>query len=252
MNKPLALALGQMVQVAYAQYDGTTASLPESPRLVIEETLTVHEGGKQVPFGFIATSDNMAFVVLRGTSSLLEWMDDAFIMPTLFPGYGDVASGMNDLYRQLAPQIIKTLTRVKAGHIYLTGHSLGAALVHLAAADILHNLGVKAESYTFCGPRVGDPAFARSFADAGLVTWRFFNTEDIVPTVPLATVPFSVPAGGFLDRLVSFFGLPASDESEHGEFEHVGTPLALTFHAGSLAGNHDLANLLAAHEKYPS
>ena len=51
----------------------------------------------------------------------------------------------------------------------MTGHSLGAALAHLAAADIFAQCQISAISYTFAGPRAGDPAFAAAFIHAGLL-----------------------------------------------------------------------------------
>jgi triacylglycerol lipase len=69
--------------------------------------------------------------------------------------------------------------------LYITGHSLGAALATLAAVDIAaHYRPRTMEVYTFGGPRVGDPYFA--FAHNGLVPvhQRIFNDNDLVVHLP--------------------------------------------------------------------
>jgi hypothetical protein len=250
MNKTLALFCAALLEVAYAQYHGKTAPLPVvlgGGGLVIEETLTAHENGIQVPFGFIASEiapsgDQWVYIAIRGTCSLVEWLGDGFIVPAKFPGYGNVAGGFNGIYRELAPQIVKTLKRVAGAgtKLVITGHSLGAALAHLAAADVLSNLKLGSESYTFCGPRCGDPDFANAMRKAGLTTYRFFNTEDVVPTVPLATCSPTATIPGLVDWFLSRF------DHGSGEFEHIGEPIPFTFQTGSLEGNHSLNNMIEA------
>ncbi|HKQ08270.1 MAG TPA: lipase family protein [Blastocatellia bacterium] len=68
-----------------------------------------------------------------------------------------------------------------AGHnrtLWITGHSLGAALATLAADRYGNVQGV----YTFGSPRVGDGAFKD---DYHINTYRFVNNNDIVTNVPL-------------------------------------------------------------------
>jgi triacylglycerol lipase len=242
----LALELASMIEVAYAQYAGSTAPLPVALQpLVIEETLTVHENGKQVPFGFIAsrtvasTGQMFVFVVIRGTESILEWLDDGFVVPCAIASFGNTTDGYEALYRQLSPQIVKTLKRLGIADIIVTGHSLGAALAQLAQVDIWNNLQVRAVSYTFCGPRCGDLAFAKAFAAAGFVSFRIFNTEDLVPTLPPATTDLSGKMLSPTDMLFSLF------LHTKGIFEHVGKPVPLTFNLGTIAANHDIANVIA-------
>jgi triacylglycerol lipase len=69
--------------------------------------------------------------------------------------------------------------------IYVTGHSLGAALALLCALDLDNRGFVIGGVYTFGGPRVGDVAWLDLY-DASLKekTFRFVNELDIVPRVP--------------------------------------------------------------------
>jgi hypothetical protein len=209
-----------------------------------------------VPFGFVATIGHEAFVVIRGTLTPLEWLADFTIIPTPFsmqPGWGHTTQGYKSIYDQIRGVInnqIKTLiTSGQITQVYVTGHSLGAALAHLIAADLSLTAGISPVTYTFSGPRAGDHEFALAYAKAGLETWRIFNTEDIVPTLPLAAVelvPQKIgltnhsPIENVLQMLVRF--MPS------GIFQHVGNPLALTFHKGTIADNH---NLTATYQALP-
>lgn len=70
--------------------------------------------------------------------------------------------------------------------LYITGHSLGAALATLMAARLAQDkvYGVHAV-HTFGSPRVGDAEFARAYEAAlGHCTFRVVNGEDLVTRVP--------------------------------------------------------------------
>jgi len=180
---------------------------------------------KPVPFGFVATKGTDIFVVIRGTRTPLEWLDDFTAQPVAFAPngqpWGSTTHGFNALFGDLGPQISGALAQLKtAGNslasVFVTGHSLGAALAHLAAAAIASQFNVRPVSYTFCGPRGGDPQFGDAFNAAKLQTWRIFNTEDIVPTVPPAAVEMSTPnmgmhgMTGLTQSLINFVQLSAT------------------------------------------
>ena len=63
--------------------------------------------------------------------------------------------------------------------IWITGHSLGAALATLAADRYRNVKGL----YTYGSPRVGDKDFKKNFR---MNTYRFVNNNDIVTKVPPA------------------------------------------------------------------
>ena len=124
--------------------------------------------------------------------------------------------------------------------VYVTGHSLGAALAHLAAAGIAAEFGIKPISYTFSGPRAGDSAFAASVKAAGLETWRMFNTDDIVPTVPPAAVQFAFPNMGMTSLSPLTNALSSFVKLSTIGYEHIGYPIAATFHYDVVADNHSM------------
>lgn len=76
--------------------------------------------------------------------------------------------------------------------LYVTGHSLGAALAQLCALDVKLDLGLAdVRLMTYGSPRVGDAAFAALLA-AQLRdhSWRFTHNRDIVPSLPLTSMGF--------------------------------------------------------------
>lgn len=96
-----------------------------------------------------------------------------------WPGGGRVHSGfktaLEEVWNVLQPEIARLQTQdVK---IWLTGHSLGAALATLAADRLPDVQGL----YTFGSPRLGDRDFQAHFR---VPAYRVVNGDDIVPTVP--------------------------------------------------------------------
>jgi len=76
------------------------------------------------------------------------------------------------------------LCRESENPLFITGHSLGAALAALAAVRAA-NAGVPPRAvYTFGMPRVGGPQFGASYADLSKVTYRLVHGIDLVARVP--------------------------------------------------------------------
>jgi len=210
-----------------------------------------------VPFGFVAQKavTGEVYVVIRGTITPLEWFDDFTAQPVPFQpngkSWGKTTQGFNTIYGDLGPQIANAIGGLQVAPpaplppIFVTGHSLGAALAHLAAAGIAAQFGAQPTSYTLSGPRTGDSAFAAAFVNAGLTTWRMFNTEDIVPTVPPAAVEITTPNMGMQGiSLVSQSLIKFVQLSPLG-YQHIGYPIAATFHSDSVEGNHNQDSLVA-------
>ena len=250
-DRDRAIELGKLIDAAYSQFEHH--SNPQfdwnPPGYVIVTTLLAHENGRQLPFGFVATKGSDAYVVIRGTQQPLEWLDDATIPQISFrAGWGRTTLGFNNIYKQLSAGILATMGSLQSRgftEIYVTGHSLGAALAHLAAADIFIGLGIKPVSYTFSGPRTGDCAFANA-CDSHLQTWRIFNTEDIVPTLPLPTPDLKAAATGLNDSIIELSVKLLIKSGALGEFQHLQTPIAVTFHKDTIADNHNLTNLYSS------
>lgn len=256
-DKNRAVELGKLVDAAYTQYGqrATVGNAWEPAGYQIHAVFQAKECGVLVPFGFVASKGTDAYVVLRGTLTPFEWLDDATIVPVpFFLNWGNTTHGFKVAYRQLSPTIIQAIDTLKSAtafqDLYVTGHSLGAALAHLGAADIFAQRQISAISYTFAGPRTGDQAFAAAFVNAGLRTWRIFNTEDIVPTLPLSTpelAPASLGLGETAgEMLLKLFLQHAAVNRGGWLYEHLQVPIAVTYQKGSIADNHSCTNLYTA------
>jgi len=155
-------------------------------------------GYKQVQFiqhdgtyGFVAAHKRFAIVAFRGSEiwrreerfdlqrvladlktnidiRLSDWAEGERV-------HSGFKAALEDVWTVLQPEI-ENLHR-QGLTIWLTGHSLGAALATLAADRLPDVQGL----YTFGSPRVGDKGFQSHFR---VKAYRLVNGKDIVPTVP--------------------------------------------------------------------
>lgn len=152
-------------------------------------------------YGFVAqsvTDPTDCVIAIRGTDKIIDWLIDAEFLPTAVtpaPAAGDVEDGFMSVYRSLSGLVpdgptpcdlhafIKSLAY--AGHLVITGHSLGAAFANLLALDAAVNDGATSFAlYTLAAPRRGVAAFAATCAANVPNNFRVFNEPDIVPEVP--------------------------------------------------------------------
>jgi triacylglycerol lipase len=168
-------------------------------------------------YGFIAHNTqgpNVPILAIRGTGSDLEWWDDISSLgmaPFNVANCGNVGLGWEKIYQTLevverssdaAGQAFRSLKAIGGfsaqvaehlkhhagaaaapGAIDVTGHSLGAPLAILYAAEIslTHNL----PAYTFASPMIGDQTFVDAFNGLKLNSQRVINEQDIVQILPL-------------------------------------------------------------------
>lgn len=137
---------------------------------------------------FLAGNQEMIVVSFRGTepNKLQDWMSDSQFKRVKGP-YGKVHRGFLKALKVVMPEIRVIIKewQTQAQSLWITGHSLGAALATLMVATLgeegkpVHGL------YTFGQPRVGGKTFARNFdLDFKPQTFRFVNNNDIVTRVP--------------------------------------------------------------------
>lgn len=144
----------------------------------------------------LAMANNNAIVVaFRGTEpgKLKDWMSD---LDTQFCEgcFGLVHNGFNLALSHVWAELNACIAAFQdqGQSLWVTGHSLGAALATLAAAGWraqdkpVHGL------YQFGAPRVGDRVFERTFnQDFGARNFRFVNNADLVTRVPLRAMGYS-------------------------------------------------------------
>ncbi|MCU0961578.1 MAG: lipase family protein [Pirellulaceae bacterium] len=146
--------------------------------------------------GMILSSDTALVVVFRGTRlevhSLLDraeifilnqddlWIDSQFL-PTVCRVGGQVHRGFLTAYAEVGAQLDAIVAGKRpAQRLWLTGHSLGAALATVAAAHF-ERAAVQG-LYTYGCPRVGDAHFVGVLPAHAY--FRFVHGDDWVCTLP--------------------------------------------------------------------
>ncbi len=193
------------------QYNGENAllladcaKLAYHPEDVIKQAMQEQLGFKNFAFfniqkstqGYVAGNDNIIIVAFRGTEKKLrDFLSDAKL--ALKPGpIGQVHHGFKDALDEVweNPGANSEMSRFilqcqnNNQSIWFCGHSLGAALTTLAAADfvIRQNHSIVGGIYTIGQPRVGNRTFSVGF-DAALKNkcFRIVNNNDLVTRIPL-------------------------------------------------------------------
>ncbi len=121
-------------------------------------------------------------VSFRGTDDLVDWNNNIKSMQTPFNKCGLVHAGFNIAYQSIKEELFFYLEDITLP-IFVTGHSLGAALATLLTAEIMGQSNFDS-CYTFGSPRVGDAAFANALNDKSI--YRIINNCDIITTVPIS------------------------------------------------------------------
>jgi len=140
---------------------------------------------------FVASNSKFAIVVFRGSEARLrdgdsdpghifaDWLANFSFLPEQWDQGGKVHRGFKAALSEVWTDLEDHISSLQKNNlkIWITGHSLGAALGTLAAARYGKAQGL----YTFGSPRVGDQDFKKAF---NVNTYRFVNNSDIVTKVP--------------------------------------------------------------------
>jgi pimeloyl-ACP methyl ester carboxylesterase len=182
--------------------------------------LNAKDFGNEAFYGYIAQSKEApgtVILAIRGTEDPAEWILDFAALPVFFhagASAGSVALGFQSIEESFAfldgtgvvSNLVDVVGRISAVNpitsLTILGHSLGAALATLAAAELAvrNTVGVKPAItiYTYASPRVGLLDFAAWFNTNIPTSYRIWNMLDIVPEVP--TFPY-IHVNGLGDRL---------------------------------------------------
>jgi len=165
---------------------------------------------------FLVSNDEYAVLAFRGTEVTKKAdiaRDAKAIKVSVIEG--KVHGGFLGGYNGVRDDILKALEKVLGLPLYITGHSLGAALATVATNN-LENEVIKgaplrdqiAACYTFGSPRVGNKQYDRDFKSP---IYRIVNTTDIVTVVPLLLMGYiHIGDVRFLERNMGEFrrGIP--------------------------------------------
>jgi len=141
---------------------------------------------------FLAKSnDGYAVLAFRGTeiAKRHDMMIDAQAMKVSVLE-GRIHSGFRIAYDSVGKEIEASVLKIKDLPLYITGHSLGAALATVATQRLEHHLKIRemiAACYTFGSPRVGDKHYDMEFKSP---IYRVVNTTDIVTVIPLLAMGY--------------------------------------------------------------
>jgi triacylglycerol lipase len=144
---------------------------------------------------YLMGNDDLAVLAFRGTQSdnLRDWMTDAKIL--LVPGCsGKVHAGFLEGVNWIWTDLLRELPRFRQNNqrLFVTGHSLGAALATVATAKLQEAKQPVDGLYTFGSPRVGDKKFADAFDQVfGQRAFRLVNNNDVVTRVAPRAMNYS-------------------------------------------------------------
>jgi triacylglycerol lipase len=131
-------------------------------------------------------------VAFAGTDPLVpaNWLTDFDLLP--LPD--DIHTGFENAMKSVWPELRSAVLARDDAHrpLFLTGHSLGAALAVVAAKFLKNEDLVDASAvYTFGMPRCGGRRFVADYgSQLAMTTYRLVHGDDIVPTVPPAELGF--------------------------------------------------------------
>ena len=147
--------------------------------------------------GIALSAPDHNVLVFRGTQTQAEWLKNIqarqvdYVSPS-GQSYGAVHKGFLELMRELQPSIPEVARQLDPTlPCYVTGHSLGAAIATLVAFEIVRafpQFKDRVRLYTFAGPRVASPIFAKFHGQLVPDTYRIVNAGDTIPLIPPVTM----------------------------------------------------------------
>ncbi|WP_025690184.1 lipase family protein [Paenibacillus zanthoxyli] len=227
-----AIFLAAICGQTYAQFSNADGSFVVPLSYTVSHTIQAKSiNNVWERFGFIIESPQEIIVAFRGTSQASDWLSDIIASQKTFKYVKEdclTHRGFTDIYSSARSGIIAALTRLSPDKtLYITGHSLGAALATLCAMDIATNTGYSSPNlYTYGSPRVGDPAFAKAFSKYVRNSYRIANLFDVVTYAP-----------------PSVYKLPKREKKYY--YRHVPTFRSLSFQNGGIGLNHIIGSYFA-------
>jgi triacylglycerol lipase len=139
---------------------------------------------------YVLENDTDIVIVCRGTE-VMEWNDiKADLSIALTPsrtGIGRVHRGFRTYTDKIWEPIKSHVASIKNKDLWITGHSLGAAMATLMARRCVLDISLQVPKaiFTYGSPRVGDRDYIDEF-NTLIIHHRWVNDGDIVTKVPFA------------------------------------------------------------------
>jgi triacylglycerol lipase len=161
-------------------------------------------------------------VAFPGTDNLDGWLADLDALTVNVPGAGEVHRGFWEAWRAIS---VDVLAAIDGRPVTLVGHSLGACIAILAAADMTVSGNPPAAVYGFEPARVSPGMGVRSLL-AKVPVHLYKNGNDLVPDVPLGwhhaallthigkpALPFANVVDHQIDRVIDALSISAEPEA---------------------------------------
>jgi len=185
-NVPLALEqalfLAQVSELAYTNFESLAGELAPSELRVLE---TFDIGNTQ---GFLAGNSDFHILAFRGTErSFGDWLRNLEMAPRAHafgPVHGGFSNGLDQVWKST---LVPHFQQDESTPIWMTGHSLGAALATLAATRVFTEFpGFPiAGVITYGQPRLASKDFRKAFESSlGDRLIRVVNHRDLVTRLP--------------------------------------------------------------------
>lgn len=173
-----------MLELSRLAYLEEAAARSGIEALALRDLTLFDEVGTQA---MACVDDDRAILAFRGTDpDPRDWITDGRFTPIRGELGGRVHSGFHAALNAVWPTMGGLAAAAGDRTVWVTGHSLGAALATLAAARIVEDGGEVAGVYIYGGPRTGLGDFRDAYNDKLKdVTFRVVNHIDLVTRVPL-------------------------------------------------------------------
>jgi len=145
---------------------------------------------------FLAKNADYAVLAFRGSQEKKDFVTDAKALKTKVVE-GGIHQGFVGAYTSIMKDIKAEIAKLPRDlPLYITGHSLGAALATVATQYLEKEIIEESKAplkdqiaacYTFGSPRVGDELFGERLKSP---VYRIVNTRDVVTVVPLLAMGY--------------------------------------------------------------
>jgi len=186
--------------------DWSCGACSDSETKLVPGKIRVVDGGKDNATRIVVgklQDQNGCLVAFRGSDNVANWVRNFQFWEIHPEKFEDcvgckVHSGFYTIWKNVKSAVLSAINAVGCGHyaplptnpdnlLYITGHSLGAALTHLAMFTLTNEGWNIAKTYSFEAPRIGNKAFSDAFAarfTAKFPVFRVTHHEDPVVHLP--------------------------------------------------------------------